>query len=121
MFRMHLVLQNMGRRTADTVDQRTFEQLTGKLFRFLVHLSSTFVMQGFIVLRNNREESCRSLGKHLVLQNMGGRTADTVDQRTFEQLTGKLFCFLAHLSSTFVMQGFIVLRQNREESLSLAR
>ena len=48
---------------------------------------------------------------------MGGRTPDTVDERTFEQLTGKRFRFLAHLSSTFVMQGFIVLLKNGEESL----
>ena len=78
-------------------------------------------MQGFIVLRKIGRSPCRSLGKHLVLQNMGGRTADTVDQRTFAQLTGKRFRFLVHLSSTFVMQGFIVLRKYREESLSLAR
>ncbi len=54
-----------------------------------------------------------SVSKRLVLQNMGGRTAHTVDQRTFKQLTKTRFGFYAQLSGAFGMQGdFITVRKS---------
>ena len=50
-----------------------------------------------------------SVSKHLVLQNKGGRTAHTVEWRTFKQLTKKLFGFQAHLRGAFGMQGDLII------------
>ncbi len=103
----HLVLQKMSGRTAHTVDQRTFKQLTKKLFGFYAQLSGAFGMHGDCIQFENREEWL-SVGKHLVLQNKGGRTAHIVEWRTFNQLTKGLFAYHAHLRGAFGMQGDLI-------------